>query len=238
MKGRVHSIETFGTLDGPGIRVVIFLQGCPLRCKYCHNRDSWNKNGGKIYTTDQLINEVIKYKSYIDASNGGLTVSGGEATMQPEFLNELFEKAKELNIHTCLDTSGFVDIGIIKPILNNTDLVILDIKHMDDKKCKSLTGVTNKKTLDLARYLSDINKPVWIRHVLVPGITDDVSHLKLLSKFVNSLNNVEKFEFLPYHTLGVFKWERMGIPYELINVREATQEDINRAMNIFNNVSK
>lgn len=238
MKGRVHSIETFGTLDGPGIRVVIFLQGCPLRCKYCHNRDSWNKNGGKIYTTDQLINEVIKYKSYIDASNGGLTVSGGEATMQPEFLNELFEKAKELNIHTCLDTSGFVDIGIIKPILNNTDLVILDIKHMDDKKCKSLTGVTNKKTLDLARYLSDINKPVWIRHVLVPGITDDVNHLKSLSKFVNSLNNVEKFEFLPYHTLGVFKWERMGIPYELINVREATQEDINRAMNIFNNVSK
>ena len=238
MKGRVHSIETFGTLDGPGIRVVIFLQGCPLRCKYCHNRDSWNKNGGKIYTTDQLINEVIKYKSYIDASNGGLTVSGGEATMQPEFLNELFEKAKELNIHTCLDTSGFVDIGTIKPILNNTDLVILDIKHMDDEKCKSLTGVTNKKALDLARYLSDINKPVWIRHVLVPGITDDVNHLKSLSKFVNSLNNVEKFEFLPYHTLGVFKWERMGIPYELINVREATQEDINRAMNIFNNVSK
>lgn len=238
MKGRVHSIETFGTLDGPGIRVVIFLQGCPLRCKYCHNRDSWNKNGGKIYATDQLINEVIKYKSYIDASNGGLTVSGGEATMQPEFLNELFEKAKELNIHTCLDTSGFVDIRTIKPILNNTDLVILDIKHMDDEKCKSLTGVTNKKTLDLARYLSDINKPVWIRHVLVPGITDDVSHLKSLSKFVNSLNNVEKFEFLPYHTLGVFKWERMGIPYELINVREATQEDINRAMIIFNNVSK
>lgn len=238
MEGKIHSIETFGTLDGPGIRVVVFFQGCPLKCKYCHNRDSWNINDGKTYTADQIINEVIKYKSYMDASNGGLTVSGGEATMQIEFLNELFEKAKKKNIHTCLDTSGFVDIDSIKPVLKNTDLVILDIKHMDESKAKMLTGVSNKKALDLAKYLSDNNIPVWIRHVLIPGISDDTEHLKSLAKFVNNLTNVEKFEFLPYHTLGVYKWDNMGIPYELKHIRECTQEDVNRAMIIMNNYIK
>ena len=238
LSGKIHSIDTFNTIDGPGIRIQIFFQGCPLRCKYCHNRDMWNKDYGINYTTDEIINEVLKYKSYIFPSGGGMTVSGGEATMQPEFLNELFKKAKEHNIHTCLDTSGFVNLETIKPILENTDLVILDIKHMNDSKSKLLTGATSEKARELAIYLDKINKPVWIRHVLVPGITDDVRHLIELSKFVNGLNNVEKFEFLPYHTMGVFKWYEMGVPYELVNVRQCTEEDINRAMFIFNNYKK
>lgn len=238
LSGKIHSIDTFNTIDGPGIRIQIFFQGCPLRCKYCHNRDMRDIEYGKDYTTDELINEVLKYKSYIFPSGGGMTVSGGEATMQPDFLNELFRKAKEHGIHTCLDTSGFVDIDIIKPILENTDLVILDIKHMQDTRSKILTGFTSDRARKLAKYLDKINKPVWIRHVLVPGVTDDVKHIKALSKFVNSLNNVQKFEFLQYHTMGVFKWYEMGDVYELHGVRECTEEDVDRAMDIFNSYKK
>ena len=232
IKGRVHSIETFGTVDGPGIRFIVFMQGCPLRCKYCHNRDTWDAKGGKEYTTDELITEVLKYSSYMKFSGGGLTVSGGEATLQPEFVAELFAKAKKNGIHTCLDTSGFVDIDKIDPILDNTDLVLLDLKHMIDDKAKDLTGVTIQKTLKLAKHLDERNIPVWIRHVLVPGITDDRENLEALGKFVSTLNNVDRFELLPYHTIGVHKWESMGIEYELKGVPDATPEDIKKASQV------
>ncbi|MDB8805537.1 pyruvate formate-lyase-activating protein [Romboutsia sp. 1001216sp1] len=232
IKGRVHSIETFGTVDGPGIRFIVFMQGCPLRCKYCHNRDTWDAKGGKKYTTDELITEVLKYSSYMKFSGGGLTVSGGEATLQPEFVAELFAKAKKNGIHTCLDTSGFVDIDKIDPILDNTDLVLLDLKHMIDDKAKDLTGVTIQKTLKLAKHLDERNIPVWIRHVLVPGITDDRENLEALGKFVSTLNNVDRLELLPYHTIGVHKWESMGIEYELKGVPDATPEDIKKASQV------
>lgn len=230
--GRIHSIETFGTVDGPGIRFIIFMQGCPLRCKYCHNRDTWDLVGGKEYSVDEVMNEILKYKSYMKSSNGGITVSGGEATLQAKFVAELFKKAKEEGIHTCLDTSGFVDIYKIKPILKYTDLVLLDLKHMNEDKCRELTGVGIKKTKELASYLSDKKIPVWIRHVLVPNITDDVENLKEMAKFVSNLENVDRFELLPYHTMGVHKWESMGLNYELKDISDATQEDVNRAIDI------
>lgn len=232
IKGRVHSIETFGTVDGPGIRYILFMQGCPLRCKYCHNRDTWDTKGGTEYTTDEIISQASKYSSYMKFSGGGITVSGGEATLQPEFLTELFAKAKKNDIHTCLDTSGFVDIEKIDSVLDNTDLVLLDLKHMVEEKSKDLTGVGIEKTLKLARHLDERNIPVWIRHVLVPGVTDDVENLEKLGQFVSTLNNVDRLELLPYHSMGVHKWESMGFDYELKNVEDATKEDVDKAAEI------
>ena len=232
VKGRVHSIETFGTVDGPGIRFILFMQGCPLRCKYCHNRDTWDVKAGTEYTTDEVIAQASKYKSYMKASGGGITVSGGEATLQPEFVAELFAKAKQNEIHTCLDTSGFVDIDKLDPILDNTDLVLLDLKHMDENKSKDLTGVSSKKSLEVAKHLDKRNIPVWIRHVLVPGVTDDKEHLEQFGEFVSKLNNVDRIELLPYHTIGVHKWESMGFEYELQNIPDATPEDVKKASEI------
>ena len=207
-------------------------QGCALRCKYCHNRDTWDTKSGKEYTTDEVITQALKYKSYMNASGGGITVSGGEATLQPEFLNELFIKAKENKIHTCLDTSGFVNIDVIDPILDNTDLVLLDLKHMIEEESKELTGVGVEKSLKLAKHLDERNIPVWIRHVLLPGITDNKENLEALGEFVSKLNNVERFEFLPYHSIGVHKWESMGLNYELKNIEDATSEDVAKASEI------
>ncbi|MCC0627901.1 MULTISPECIES: pyruvate formate-lyase-activating protein [unclassified Clostridioides] len=232
VKGKIHSIETFGTVDGPGIRYILFFQGCPLRCKYCHNRDTWDIKSGKEYTVDEIITDALKYTSFMKFSGGGITASGGESTLQPEFLSELFKKAKENDIHTCLDTSGFVDIETIDPILDNTDLVLLDLKHMVEEKSIDLTGVGMDKALKLARHLEARNIPVWIRHVLVPGITDDVDNLEKLGQFVATLKNVERFELLPYHSMGIHKWENLGLDYELKNVPDATKEDAKRASEI------
>ncbi|MER0278803.1 pyruvate formate-lyase-activating protein [Clostridioides difficile] len=232
IKGKIHSIETFGTVDGPGIRYILFFQGCPLRCKYCHNRDTWDTKSGKEYTVDEIITDALKYTSFMKFSGGGITASGGESTLQPEFLSELFKKAKENDIHTCLDTSGFVDIKTIDPILDNTDLVLLDLKHMVEEKSIDLTGVGMDKTLKLARHLDSRNIPVWIRHVLVPGITDDTDNLEKLGQFVATLKNVERFELLPYHSMGIHKWENLGIDYELKDVPDASKEDIKKASEI------
>lgn len=230
MNGKIHSIETFGTVDGPGIRFVVFMQGCTLKCKYCHNRDTWNTRGGKSVSTEELVKEILKYKSYIDNSDGGVTVSGGEPLIQAEFVTELFKKLKELGIHTALDTSGSIPLSdTIKELLKYTDLVLLDIKHIDAEKCVNLTGFTNKNTLEFAKYLSNINLPVWIRQVLIPGYTDDKFDLLDLKKFINTLNNVEKVELLPYHNLGKFKWDELGDTYELGNIEPPTLEEIDRA---------
>ena len=172
--GRIHSFESFGTVDGPGIRYVIFMQGCPLKCKYCHNRDTWDFSGGEEYSVDEVIDRIKRCKSYIDASGGGVTVSGGEPLLQPQFLIELFKRLKELNISTALDTAGSLKINEkIEELLKYTDLVILDIKHINNKKCIELTGVPNENNINFAKYLSEKNIPMWIRQVLVPGYTDD-----------------------------------------------------------------
>lgn len=229
---KIHSVESFGTLDGPGIRFVLFMQGCHLKCKYCHNRDTWDLNSGETKSLDEIYNKILKYKNYI-CPNGGVTITGGEPLLQVPFLIELFKKLKSENIHTCIDTSGMFKItDNIKELLSLTDLVLLDIKHIDNNKCKDLVGVENKLELEFAKYLSDNNIPVWIRQVLIPGYTDDENDLLKLKDFLKTLTNIEKIEFLPYHNLGKYKWEKLNQKYLLENVREATNDDIERAKKI------
>lgn len=229
---KIHSIETFGTVDGPGIRFVTFFQGCNLECKYCHNRDTWDINQGTYIGVDELVSTIQKYKTYI-MPNGGFTASGGEPLLQPYFLISLFKKLKEENIHIALDTSGMIEITEpIKELLSLTDLVLLDIKHIDSDKSKELTGFSNEKELKFAKYLSDNNIPIWVRQVIVPGITDSTEDLLKLKDFIKSLNTVEKVELLPYHNLGEYKWEKLGLEYNLNGVRQATSDDIKRAKEI------
>ncbi len=231
--GRIHSTESFGTVDGPGIRFVVFMQGCHLKCKYCHNRDTWDMNSGVTYTADELISNILRYKSYFDNSGGGVTVSGGEPLLQVQFVTELFKKLKELNIHTALDTSGNFPISKeIKELLNYTDLVLLDIKHINNEKCIDLTGVPNTKTLEFAKYLSNNSKDIWIRQVLVPGYTDDKFDLQDLKKFIETLSSVKKVEILPYHDLGKFKWKELGQVYALDKVSPPSKEEIDNAKRI------
>ncbi|MCI8654935.1 MAG: pyruvate formate lyase-activating protein [Clostridia bacterium] len=233
---KVHSYETFGTVDGPGIRFIIFLQGCHLKCKYCHNRDTWDINGGEYKTIDEILEKIIKYRNYIKASNGGITVTGGEPLLQVKFVKELFIRLKKEGFHTCIDTSGMIEITEdVKETLRYTDLVLLDIKHIDDEKCKELTGFSNKKELEFARYLSDNGNKMWIRQVILPGITDDMQDIIRLRKFVDTLKTVEKVEFLPYHSMGKFKWKNLGVNYELEDLRYATAEDIKRVKEIYYN---
>ena len=230
---KVHSIESFGTVDGPGIRFVLFLQGCHLQCKYCHNRDTWDLKGGEYKTLDDIFEKIKRYKNYMMLSGGGVTVTGGEPLLQVKFLIELFKKLKQEGIHTCIDTSGIVAItDDIKELLKYTDLVLLDIKHIDDEKCKKLVGVSNKRELEFAQYLSDNNIKIWIRQVLVPGYTDDEEDLKKLKKFIKSLKTVENVQILPYHSMGKFKWEKLGAKYELEEVRTANQSDVDRVKKI------
>ena len=229
---KIHSIETFGTVDGPGIRFVTFFQGCNLECKYCHNRDTWNINDGKYISVDELFNKILNYKTYI-IPNGGFTASGGEPLLQPHFLISLFKKLKQENIHTAIDTSGMVELTEpIKELLSLTDLVLLDIKHINPEKSKELVGASNEKELAFAKYLSDNNIPIWIRQVIVPGITDNEDDLIKLKDFISSLKTVKNIELLPYHNLGKHKWETLGFEYKLKDIRQATIDDINRAKTI------
>ena len=229
---KVHSIESFGTVDGPGIRFVLFLQGCHLQCKYCHNRDTWDINGGEYKSLDDIFEKIIRYKNYI-YKNGGVTVTGGEPLLQTKFLIELFKKLKKEKIHTCIDTSGMVSINNdIKELLSLTDLVLLDIKHIDDTKCKELVGRSNKFELEFAQYLSDNNIKMWIRQVLVPGLTDNEEDLLKLKDFISSLKTVKKIELLPYHDMGKYKWKKLDLKYDLEDIRPATDSDIKRAKNI------
>ena len=229
---KIHSFESFGTVDGPGIRYVIFLQGCHLKCKYCHNRDTWDINGGYYSSLDEILDKIENYKNYI-MPNGGVTVTGGEPLLQVHFLIELFKKLKEKNIHTCIDTSGMVDITEdIKTLLNYTDLVLLDIKHIDPIKCKNLVGVSNERELKFAEYLSQNNIDMWIRQVLIPGYTDDENDLKKLKSFIDKLNSVKKVELLPYHNMGEYKWKKLGLNYDFKDVKVPTAEEVKKAKQI------
>lgn len=229
---KVHSVESFGTVDGPGIRFVLFLQGCHLQCKYCHNRDTWDMKGGSYKSLDEIFNKIMNYKNYI-CPNGGVTITGGEPLLQAKFVFELFTKLKKQNIHTCIDTSGMVALTEdIKKVLSVTDLVLLDIKHIDSKKCKELVGFSNKLELDFAKYLSDNAIPIWIRQVLIPGYTDDEQDLLKLKDFIASLKTVQRVELLPYHDMGKFKWKKLGIKYDLESIRPANLQDINKAKEI------
>ena len=230
---KIHSIETFGTVDGPGIRFVIFMQGCHLKCKYCHNRDSWNINSGNYISLDELLDKILRYKEYFDVSGGGVTITGGEPLLQSKFVSSLFKKLKSYSIHTAIDTSGLISItDDIKEVLQYTDLVLLDIKHIDSEKCKDLVGFGNEKELNFAKYLSDNNIPVWIRQVLIPEITDNKNDLIKLKKFISTLKNVKKIEILPYHNMGKFKWQNLGLNYEFDSIRPANDDDIKRAKEI------
>lgn len=229
---KIHSIESFGTVDGPGIRFVLFLQGCHLKCKYCHNRDTWDINGGEYKSLDDIFEKILKYKNYIQPS-GGVTITGGEPLLQVKFLIELFEKLKKENIHTCIDTSGMVTLtDDIKHLLSLTDLVLLDIKHINTEKSKELVGFNNEKELAFAKYLSDNGIHIWIRQVIVPGYTDNDEDLLKLKDFISTLKTVDKVELLPYHDMGKYKWKKLGLNYELENVRTANEDDIKRAKKI------
>lgn len=231
---RVHSFESFGTVDGPGIRFVVFLQGCPMRCAYCHNPDTWGE-GGKEYTAEEVAAQALKYKSYF-GSKGGITVSGGEPLLQIDFLIELFTLLKRKNIHTCVDTSGicFRENAREKfdALLAVTDLFLLDIKHIDDEAHRNLTGQPNGAPLAFARYLDEKDKPVWIRHVLVPEWTDDDKALLRLRTFLDTLSNVEKIEVLPYHTMGEVKYRNLGLDYRLKGVQPPAKERVENAKRI------
>lgn len=229
---KVHSIESFGTVDGPGIRFVLFLQGCHLKCKYCHNRDTWDINGGIYKSLDDIFEKIMRYKNYI-SPKGGVTITGGEPLLQVKFLIKLFTKLKQENIHTCIDTSGMVGLtDDVKKVLSLTDLVLLDIKHIDDKKCKDLVGHSNKLELEFAKYLSDNNIPIWIRQVLIPDYTDAEEDLLKLKNFISYLNTVQKVELLPYHDMGKYKWKKLGLKYDLESTRPATETDLKRAKEI------
>ena len=269
--GYIHSIDSFGSVDGPGVRFVTFLQGCHMRCRYCHNPDTWklaNTNAVsdhqlsgnldpanaaentisdsaasssvcnyKEMTPSALIRQALRYKRYW-GKEGGLTVSGGEPLLQLDFMVELFRLAKENGVGTVLDTAGqpFTReepfFSKLNALMENTDLVMLDLKHIDPEKHRSLTGHTNENILAFARYLNEIGKPMWIRHVLVPGVTDDEENLHGIRAFLDTLSNVKKVEVLPYHTLGIYKWESLGIPYTLKDVDPPTSESVKRAEEI------
>ncbi|MBB3868494.1 pyruvate formate-lyase-activating protein [Parageobacillus toebii] len=240
MKGFIHSIETCGTVDGPGLRYVIFTQGCLLRCQYCHNADTWEIGKGKEMTVEEIIDDVKTYLPFINASGGGITVSGGEPLLQIDFLIELFKACKKLGIHTAIDSSGGCYTAEasfqqkLNELLSYTDLILLDLKHIDEKKHRKLTGKTNQHILQFARFLSEKNVPIWIRHVLVPTITDDPNDLRSLAAFIRTLNNVEKIEILPYHKLGVYKWKALGLKYPLEGIEPPSEESMEMAQRILN----
>ena len=232
--GKIHSIETCGTVDGPGVRFVVFLQGCPMRCLYCHNPDTWDFNGGKEMTVEEILTKFDGVKEFL--KNGGLTATGGEPLVQIDFVTELFREAHVKGIHTALDTSGILfnkdNTAKIDELLKFTNLVMLDIKHIDDNEHKKLTGHSNIAVLEFAQYLSDKNVPMWIRHVVVPTITDKKEYLEKLGRFLSGLKNIQALDVLPYHNMAIPKYENLGIPYQLKQISPLTKEQAIEARNI------
>ena len=235
--GKMPSQDSVGSVDGPGVRYIIFVQGCRMRCQFCHNPDTWKLDGGTEYTADALLEKALRFKPYW-GTEGGITVSGGEPLLQIDFLLELFQKAKQQGVHTVIDTAGnpFTREGEFfqkfQALMEVTDLLLLDLKEINPERHRKLTGQENSNILDLARYLSEIGKPVWIRHVLVPKRSDYEEDLNALRRFLDTLDNVQRVEVLPYHTLGVFKWEKLGIPYPLEGISAPTKERVENAERI------
>jgi len=233
LKGRIHSLESGGMVDGPGIRFVVFTQGCPLRCLYCHNPDAQGLCDGREMTVDALMAEISKYRSYMKFTGGGVTITGGEPLMQRDFVSEVFRRCQGLGIHTTLDTSGFAHQSVAAVVLEHVDLVMLCIKAFDADTHTRLTGVPHEPSLRFAEYLYSINKPTWIRFVLVPGITDSVANVEGLARFLAPMTNIEKVEILPFHKMGEFKWERMGLDYALKDTPTPTAAQMQAVVDIF-----
>lgn len=230
--GRIHSIESFGTVDGPGIRFVVFMQGCPLRCQFCHNPDTWDVNIGNEYSTDKLFNEIIKYKSYMDFSGGGVTFTGGEPLLQAEFLLEVSKLCKSKGITVALDTSGFILNDTVKELLDYTDLVLLDIKNFDPIVYKTVTGVQLSPTLLFLDYLKEKNIVAWVRYIVVPQLTDNMDSIKKLSEHLDGYPNVEKIELLAFHKMGEYKWKELGLDYKLTDTKEPSKELMEQVLKI------
>ena len=236
MIGHIHSTESFGAADGPGVRFIVFMQGCHMRCRYCHNPDTWKMDGGDEVTADEILKRALRFKPYW-GKDGGITISGGEPLLQTDFVIELFKKAKDLGINTCIDTAGnpFTKeepfFSKFEELMKYTDLLLLDLKEINPTRHKDLTGFDNSNIIEMAKYLSEINKPVWIRHVLVPEHSDFDEDLDALGDFIDTLSNVDRVEILPYHTLGKFKWENLGIPYTLESISPPSAERIENAKN-------
>ena len=232
MTGYVHSIYAGGMVDGPGIRSVVFLSGCPLRCKYCHNPDTWSKNSGKPMTVDECLTEILKYKSYFRFSGGGVTIAGGEPLSQPEFLIELLDACRAKGIHTAVDTSGYTSIKTAEKVLPHTDLLILDLKAFNPQTYKKVTGVEIDKTIDFLNVSKRLNIPTWVHFVLVPNLTDDLNELKQMAEFLKDFDNIEKIDVLPFHKNGEYKWEGHSTPYELANTQVPTKAQVEEAQRI------
>lgn len=228
--GRIHSVETLGTLDGPGLRYVLFLQGCELRCKYCHNPDTWNKKGGRLATVEEMVNDILKYKVFI--KDGGVTLSGGEPLLQPEFCRELIRELKKNDIHCAIDTAGMVDISITAPVIAMADLLLLDVKAAKKSLHKEITGFSNSLPKATLTFCEDIAKPVWIRHVIVPNYTLKKEPLERLGEYLSNFKCVERVDLLPFHKMGEYKWEQLKLNVPLKKVPEPTAEQIAFAKNI------
>lgn len=231
LEGHVHSVETCGTVDGPGTRYVLFLSGCPLRCQYCHNPDTRGRSGGTLRSVDEVVEDILRYRNFI--RRGGLTISGGEPLMQPDFVRAVFKKVKAAGIHTAIDTSGFLGHLADDEMLVDTDLVLLDIKSGLPETYREVTGVALEPTLQFAKRLDAMGKPVWIRFVLVPGLTDAPENVRAIAQFVAGLGNVERVEVLPFHQFGISKYAELGMDYPLVETPAAEDSDVERARAIF-----
>lgn len=239
IKGNIHSLESFGSADGPGVRYIIFLKGCNLRCRYCHNPDTWANNEGTYMSAKEIIDKALHYQSYW-GDKGGITVSGGEPLLQIDFLIDLFKQAKIQNIDTCIDTAGepFTKdepwFSKFKELLKYTDLLLVDIKHINPTRHKNITGKSNENIIEMFNYLNEIKQPIWVRYVLVPGLSDDENDLQKTKKFISSLSNVKKIDVLPYHNLGIQKWNKLGLPYSLEGVNPPSKEQTKCVQDLFN----
>jgi len=229
--GRIHSIESFGTLDGPGIRYVLFMQGCPLRCLYCHNPDARSMDAGRVMTAGEVLADILTYRPFI--ARGGVTLSGGEPLLQPEFACELLDGCREHKLHSAIDTSGAIPLSRAAPAIDRADLILLDIKALDDGQCVALTGASNRNALATLEYCETARKAVWIRHVLVPGYTLDEPRLERLADYLLRYACIRKIELLPFHKMGEYKWEALKCPYELKDTPPPTDEEVRRARAVF-----
>lgn len=229
--GRVHSVESFGAVDGPGVRFVIFLQGCPLKCLYCHNPDSWDPDYGKKMTSDYLVQEILSYRNFI--KDGGVTISGGEPFLQYEFVKAILDGCREHGVHTAVDTAGSVPLSLCRQAVDAADMLLLDIKDIDTVDCKMLTGMGNENAFAVLEYCEQTQKPVWIRHVLVPGLTLKEDKLKRLAERLSGYGCIEKVELLPFHKMGEYKWEALGRTYTLSETKPPSREELQKAKKIF-----